>query len=222
MPSKSPGYTAAWTCGRIFDAMSWKNPSSKRIAALKVTLFTAALVPLAKLGHAAYTDSLGANPIEKITHLTGYWALTFLLITLSATPLRLLTGWSWWLRLRRMLGLFAFFYALLHVLTYLVLDQFFDWPAIAEDVFKRPYITVGFSVFLILLALAATSTNAMVRRLGGKRWQALHRWVYVAACGGVAHFIWLVKKDLTRPLTFAAILGLLLIVRLSRLLHSDK
>ncbi|WP_426994280.1 sulfite oxidase heme-binding subunit YedZ [Methylomonas sp. CM2] len=202
--------------------MSWKNPSRRQIAALKTLVFATALIPLVKLGYAGYAERLGANPIEKITHVTGYWALTLLLITLSATPLRLLTGWSWWLRLRRMLGLFAFFYALLHVLTYLVLDQFFDWPAIAEDVFKRPYITVGFSVFLILLALAATSTNAMVRRLGGKRWQALHRWVYVAACGGVAHFIWLVKKDLTRPLTFAAILGLLLIVRLSRLLHSDK
>lgn len=202
--------------------MSWKTPSSRQIAALKVLVFATALLPLAKLGYAAHADRLGANPIEKVTHVTGYWALTMLLIALSLTPLRLLTGRSWWLRLRRMLGLFAFFYALLHVLTYLVLDQFFDWPAIAEDVFKRPYITVGFSVFLILLALAATSTNAMVRRLGGKRWQALHRWVYVAACGGVAHFVWLVKKDLTRPLTFAAILGVLLIVRLSPLLHRDK
>lgn len=202
--------------------MSWKTPSSRQIAALKVLVFATALLPLVKLGYTAYADRLGANPIEKVTHVTGYWALTFLMITLSATPLRRLTGWSWWLRLRRMLGLFAFFYALLHVLTYLVLDQFFDWPAIAEDVFKRPYITVGFSVFLILLALAATSTNAMVRRLGGKRWQALHRWVYLAACGGVAHFVWLVKKDLTRPLTFAAVLGVVLIVRLSPLLHRDK
>jgi methionine sulfoxide reductase heme-binding subunit len=129
------------------------------------------------------------------------------------TPLRRWTGWNWLIKLRRMLGLYAFSYALLHFTTYFWLDQFFDWMEIAKDVVKRPFITVGFSAFILLLPLAITSTNAMVRRLGGRRWQMLHRWVYGIATLGVVHFWWLVKKDIREPLVFAAILATLLLVR---------
>jgi methionine sulfoxide reductase heme-binding subunit len=194
--------------------MKLKNLSNQTIAIIKTMVFLLALIPLAKLGWLAYQDSLGANPIEKVTRTTGYWTLTFLMITLSATPLRQLTGWLWLIRLRRMLGLFAFFYAFLHFSTYLVLDQFFDWDSIIKDIAKRPYITVGFLAFLLLIPLAITSTDGMIRRLGGKRWKLLHRAVYFCAVGGVIHYWWLVKKDLTNPITFAVILGLLLGFRL--------
>ncbi|OAI08596.1 hypothetical protein A1353_24835, partial [Methylomonas methanica] len=154
---------------------------------------------------------------------TGYWALTFLLITLAVTPLRRLLGWSWLMRLRRMLGLFAFFYAALHFSTYLVLDQFFDWDAIGKDIVKRPYITIGFSAFVLLIPLAMTSNDAMIRRLGGKRWKLLHSVIYLCAIAGVVHFYWLVKKDLTNPIIFAASLSLLLGMRfLFRFLNADK
>ena len=184
--------------------------------AAKGLVFLAALIPFVKLAWLGWNDGLGANPIEKITRTTGYWTLTFLLITLTATPLRTLSGWNWPVRWRRMLGLFAFFYACLHFLTYLVLDQFFDWPAIVKDIAKRPYITVGFPAFVMLIPLALTSTNNMVRRLGGKRWKMLHRLVYVIAIAGVVHFWWLVKKDITEPLQFAAVLTLLLGFRFIR------
>ena len=183
-------------------------------ALLKPTVFGLCLLPLALLLYGAYQDDLGANPIEKITHNTGFWALTFLLLTLTATPLRWLSGWSWPLRLRRMLGLFSFFYACLHFLTYLVLDQFFDFAAISQDILKRPYITVGFSAFILLIPLAITSHQAMIRRLGGQRWLQLHRLIYPIAIAAVLHFIWLVKKDLSRPLLFAALLSGLLLIRL--------
>lgn len=184
--------------------------------AAKGLVFLAALIPFVKLAWLGWNDGLGANPIEKITRTTGYWTLTFLLITLTATPLRTLSGWNWPVRWRRMLGLFAFFYACLHFLTYLVLDQFFDWPAIVKDIAKRPYITVGFPAFVMLIPLAVTSTSNMVRRLGGKRWKMLHRLVYVIAIAGVVHFWWLVKKDITEPLQFAAVLTLLLGFRFIR------
>ncbi|QSA95781.1 sulfite oxidase heme-binding subunit YedZ [Methylococcus sp. EFPC2] len=180
---------------------------------LKVIMFAAALIPLGKLVYEGLNDGLGANPIEKITHVTGWWALSFLLLSLSITPLRRITGWSWWMRLRRMLGLYAFFYAGLHFLTYLVLDQFFDWPAIVKDIAKRPYITVGFPAFMLMIPLAITSTDAMIRRLGGKRWRLLHRLIYPIAVGGVVHFWWLVKKDIREPALFAALLAGLLIIR---------
>lgn len=183
-------------------------------ALLKPPVFGLCLLPLALLLYGAYQDDLGANPIEKITHNTGFWALTFLLLTLTATPLRWLSGWSWPLRLRRMLGLFSFFYACLHFLTYLVLDQFFDFAAISQDILKRPYITVGFSAFVLLIPLAITSHQAMIRRLGGQRWLQLHRLIYPIAIATVLHFIWLVKKDLSRPLLFAALLSGLLLIRL--------
>ena len=181
---------------------------------LKAALFALCLVPLARLTWLGTHHSLGANPIEYITHSTGWWTLTFLLITLSVTPLRRLTGWNWLLRLRRMLGLFAFFYVCLHFVTYIWLDQFFDWHSMVKDIAKRPFITVGFTAFLLLIPLAATSTNRMVKRLGARRWQRLHRAVYVIAVLGVLHFWWLVKKDIREPLLFAALLGLLFLVRL--------
>jgi sulfoxide reductase heme-binding subunit YedZ len=194
--------------------ISIKKLDNKIIAWVKITAFLLALIPLAKLGIGAYSDSLGANPIEKITRSTGYWTVTFLLISLTITPLRRFSGWNWLMRLRRMLGLFVFFYASLHFLTYLVLDQFFDWASIVNDIFKRPYITVGFPAFLLLVPLAVTSNNHMIKLLGGKRWLILHRLVYLCAVGGVVHYWWLVKKDLTNPLTFAVLLSLLLGIRL--------
>lgn len=187
--------------------------AERRLALVKKLVLLAVLSPLGYLLYRGLSDELGANPIEKITHFTGDWTLILLLTGLSASPLRWLSGWHWPLRLRRMLGLSAFFYACLHFATYLVLDQFFDWPAIVEDIVKRPYITVGFAVFLLLLPLALTSSDAAIRRLGGKRWRALHRLVYVCAAGGVVHYCWLVKKDLTKPLIFAAVFTGLMLLR---------
>ncbi|MEQ1620227.1 MAG: protein-methionine-sulfoxide reductase heme-binding subunit MsrQ [Methylococcales bacterium] len=194
--------------------MTFKYIDNKSLSCLKVVVFILALVPLCRLIYGGFNDALGANPIEKITHNTGYWTLTFLLITLAVTPFRQLSGWQWLVRLRRMLGLFAFFYGCLHFLTYLVLDQFFDWESILKDILKRPYITVGFPAFLLMIPLALTSTDAMIRRLGGKQWRLLHRLIYLSAIGGVVHYWWLVKKDLSNPIIFAAVLALLLGLRL--------
>ncbi|MFA6312369.1 MAG: protein-methionine-sulfoxide reductase heme-binding subunit MsrQ [Sterolibacterium sp.] len=187
--------------------------SQKQLSALKSLLFVACLLPLARLGWGSWSDQLGANPIEFITRSLGTWTLNFLLITLAISPLRKLTGWHWLLRLRRMLGLFAFFYVVLHLATYLWLDQFFDWPAILKDILKRPFITVGMSAFVLLVPLAATSSNAMIRRLGGKRWQQLHRSIYAIAIFAVVHYWWLVKQDVTLPAVYALLLALLLGVR---------
>lgn len=184
------------------------------MAVLKRGIFLVSLIPLLRLIGDGVLGQLGANPIEKIIRTTGYWTLTLLLVTLAVTPLRRLSGWSWPGRFRRMLGLFAFFYGCLHFLSYLVLDQFFDWPAIVKDIAKRPYITVGFAAYLLLFPLALTSTDAMIRRLGGKRWRVLHRLVYLIAVLGVAHFWWLVKKDISGPAIDAAILVVLLGFRL--------
>lgn len=181
---------------------------------LEPSVFLLGLLPAVVLLLDALSGGLGANPVEAITHRTGDWALRFLLITLAVTPLRQLTGWTWPGPLRRMLGLYAFFYATLHFLTYLVLDQFFDLTAIVEDIAKRPYITVGFTAFVLLIPLAVTSTNAMVRRLGGKRWKRLHRLVYLIGILGVVHYLWLVKADLREPLIYAAVLAVLLGARL--------
>jgi len=182
---------------------------------LKVAVFALATIPAVALGLDALRGQLGANPIEEITHRTGWWTLTLLLVTLAVTPLRRLTGWNGVVRFRRMLGLFAFFYAVLHLLTYVVLDLFFAFDVVLEDVMKRPYITVGFAAFLMLSSLALTSTRGWIRRLG-KRWQRLHRLVYVAALAGVVHFYWLVKADTREPLLFGAALALLLGARLRR------
>ncbi|MBV5324786.1 MAG: sulfoxide reductase heme-binding subunit YedZ, partial [Rhodospirillaceae bacterium] len=159
--------------------------------------------------YGAFADTLGANPIEFITRSTGTWTLVGLLATLSVTPLRQLSGRASLIRYRRMLGLFAFFYACLHFATYLWLDQFFDPAAIARDIAKRPFITVGFTAFTLLIPLAATSNHAMMRRLG-RRWQLLHRLIYLIAVLGVIHYLWLVKKDLTEPLLYGGMLALLL------------
>jgi sulfoxide reductase heme-binding subunit YedZ len=179
----------------------------------KPALFVVCLVPATLLLWDAFTGGLGANPIEEITHRTGDWTLRLLLVTLAVTPLRRLTGFTALVRLRRMLGLFAFFYASLHFLTWLVLDQFFDWQSIVADVIKRPYITVGFTAFVLLIPLAATSTNAMMRRLG-RNWTRLHRLVYVIGILGVIHFWWLVKADVLEPAIYAVILAVLLASRL--------
>ncbi|MFN3543390.1 MAG: sulfite oxidase heme-binding subunit YedZ [Thiobacillus sp.] len=171
------------------------------------------LLPAIRLVVLGMIDGLGANPIEFITRSTGTWALVGLLLTLSVTPLRHLTGQGRIVRYRRMLGLFAFFYACLHGLTYFWLDQFFDVAAIARDILKRPFITVGFAALVLLVPLAVTSTQAMMRRLG-RAWQRLHRAIYLAAGLGVLHYAWLVKKDLTEPLVYGAVLAVLLLSRL--------
>jgi len=167
-----------------------------------------------RLGWKAYSGGLGANPIEVITHSTGDWILIFLLITLSITPLRKLTGQLWLIRYRRMFGLFAFFYATLHFVTYIWLDKFFNVHEIWADVLKRRFITVGFTAFVLLIPLALTSTQGWIRRLGGKRWQTLHRLIYVSAIAGVIHYWWLVKADITKPAKYALVLSLLLGYRL--------
>ena len=179
----------------------------------KLWLFVACLGPLARLIGLGASGGLGANPIEFVTHSTGTWTLVGLLVTLSVTPLRRLTGRAELVRYRRMLGLFAFFYACLHFVTYIWLDQFFDLAGIGKDIVKRPFITVGFAAFVLLIPLAATSTRAIMRRLG-RRWQQLHRLVYLIAVLGVVHYLWLVKKDLTQPLIFGAVLAFLLVMRL--------
>ena len=196
--------------------MGWPvvfNPTPRQLSALKTALFLVCLIPLARLGRGLWNEQLGANPIEFITRSLGTWTLNFLLITLTVSPLRKLTGWHWLLRLRRMLGLFAFFYVVLHLSTYVWLDRFFDWQAILKDILKRPFITIGMSAFVLLLPLAATSNQAMIRRLGGKRWQQLHRSIYVIAIFGVVHYWWLVKKDVTLPALYAALLLVLLGIR---------
>jgi len=179
----------------------------------KFWIFWVCLLPLVRLIVLGAGGGLGANPIEFITHSTGTWTLVGLMATLSVTPLRRLTGRAELLRYRRMLGLFSFFYACLHFTTYVWLDQFFDPASIAKDIIKRPFITIGFTAFVLLIPLAVTSSHAMMRRLG-RRWQLLHRLIYPIALLGVVHYLWLVKKDLTEPLIYAAILALLLVARL--------
>jgi sulfoxide reductase heme-binding subunit YedZ len=184
--------------------MTW----SRRL--LKPGVFVACLAPLAALAWNAATDNLGANPIDAITDQTGIWTLRFLLITLAVTPVRRLTGWNRVIQLRRMLGLFAFFYGALHFVTYVWLDQFFLVQEIMADVILRPFITVGFLSFVLLIPLTVTSTTKMIKRLGGKWWQRLHRLVYGIALGGVVHYLWLVKADVQPPLMYGSLLALLL------------
>ncbi|HSK09085.1 MAG TPA: protein-methionine-sulfoxide reductase heme-binding subunit MsrQ [Vicinamibacterales bacterium] len=177
------------------------------------TVFLIALAPLLWLVWRTLTGRLGANPLEEITHETGIWTLRFLLATLAVTPVRRLTRWHALAPYRRTLGLFAFFYATLHLLTYVWFDQFFAWGEIVRDVAKRPFITAGFAAFVVMVPLALTSTAAMARRLGGRRWRALHRLAYVAAAAGVIHYWWLVKADTSSPRAYAALLAVLLLVR---------
>lgn len=180
---------------------------------LKAGVFAAGLGPALWLAYGAFADTLGANPIDVVTDETGTWTLRFLVLTLLVTPLRRWTGWNALVRFRRMLGLFAFFYGSLHFLTYLWLDQFFALDEIAKDVIKRPFITVGFTAFLLMVPLALTSTAGWIRRLGGRGWNLLHRLVYLSAIGGVVHYWWLVKADIARPLRYGVIVGILLLAR---------
>lgn len=193
--------------------MTLRAPTAGQLATIKTGLFLLCLGPAAWYLYGLFNDTLGANPIEAITKASGTWTLRFLLITLAVTPLRKLSGLNWLLRLRRMLGLFAFAYASMHFTTYIWLDQFFDWQAIPADILKRPFITVGFAAFVLLIPLAITSNNYLIRRMGGRRWQALHRSVYAIGILGVVHYWWLVKADISMPLLYASILAVLLGMR---------
>jgi methionine sulfoxide reductase heme-binding subunit len=180
---------------------------------LKPGVFVGALLPLAGLLLQAARGTLGADPVAVALNRLGLLALIFLLASLASTPAKVLFGWTWPIRLRRMLGLMAFFYATLHLLTYVCVDQRFDWPVLWADVTQRKFMVVGFAAFLLLVPLALTSTDASVRRLGFPRWKALHRLVYAAAVLAVVHFLWRVKLDIREPLTYAVVLGVLLLVR---------
>ena len=190
--------------------MSIPMPSDRAIRYLiKPLLFIICLVPFIVLTSGAVNDTLGVNPVEKLTLETGEWTLRLLLLTLAITPLRRISGHVWLVKLRRMLGLFTFFYACLHFTTYIWLDQFFDWQEILIDIPKRPFITVGFAAFVLLIPLALTSTNSMMRLLK-KRWVQLHKLVYVIAVLGCLHFLWVVKADTLEPLIYFVILLILL------------
>ena len=186
----------------------------KTIAVAKTFIWVACLTPLLRLGWKGLTGGLGANPIEFITLSTGTWTLVFLLATLAITPLRRLSGQSWLIRFRRLVGLFSFFYGVLHFITYVWLDKFFDVQDMIKDVAKRPFITAGFLAFLLLVPLAATSTAGAIRWMGGRRWQLLHRLIYVSGISAVVHFWWKVKADVRKPAIYAAVLGILLGLRL--------
>jgi sulfoxide reductase heme-binding subunit YedZ len=188
----------------------------------KPVVFLICLGPLAALGWQALHGELTANPIEFITHATGDWTLRFLIITLCVTPFRKILHLPELIRFRRMLGLFAFFYACLHFTTYIWLDKFFDLSEMWKDIAKRKYITVGLTAFLLLIPLAITSTAGWIRRLGGKRWQQLHRLIYFSAALGVIHYYWLVKSAVIRPLTYGAIVAVLLLWRLFASLSKKK
>jgi sulfoxide reductase heme-binding subunit YedZ len=190
----------------------------RTFARLRAALFATALLPLARLFYLGAAGGLGANPVETVIRSLGTWTLMALVVTLSITPLRLATGWAWPMRLRRMFGLFTFFYAVLHLAAYLWLDQWFDLAAIWKDVLKRPYVTAGFAAMLLLVPLAATSSNGWVRRLGGRNWQRLHRLVYAVAALAVLHFWWqkAAKNDVGEPFVYALVIALLLGVRVLR------
>lgn len=190
-----------------------KAPGKAWISRIRVIIFLLCLIPLARLIWLGFNDDLSANPIEFIERSTGYWSLFILLVTLGLSPVRLLTGRTWQLQYRRMLGLFMFFYACLHIATYLWLDYSFNWTDITKDIVKHPYVLVGASAFLLALPLAITSNNFMIRLLR-ERWKQLHNLVYLIAILGVVHFWWLVKKDLREPMLYALILALLLGIRI--------
>jgi sulfoxide reductase heme-binding subunit YedZ len=195
--------------------MSARSRESRwRRRLLKLGVGAAALTPAAVITFRFLTERLGANPIAEAMNQIGLWTLITLLATLACTPLKILLGWNWPLALRRMLGLVSFFYVCLHFAIYLVLDQFFDWQAIWEDIWKRKFITIGFLGFLLLVPLAVTSTNKMVKRLGFPRWKRLHRLVYLAGTAGVVHFVWRVKADFREPLIYAAVFLVLMLIRL--------
>jgi methionine sulfoxide reductase heme-binding subunit len=195
---------------------------SRHVRWIKPPVFLLCLGPAANLAWKGFHGGLGANPIETITHSTGTWTLTFLCVTLTVTPLRRLLKQNGLIRFRRMFGLFAFFYGCLHFTTYIWLDKFFDFPEMIKDVYKRPFITAGFTAFVLMWPLALTSTSGMIRRLGGRRWQMLHRLIYVSAVAGVIHYYWLVKSDETVPLRFAAVVAVLLGFRVLTYLLQKK
>jgi methionine sulfoxide reductase heme-binding subunit len=184
------------------------------IILLKIVVWALCLSPVSLLAWKATHDLLGANPLSEITLTTGHWTLYLLLTTLAISPLRKITRVNWLIRFRRLVGLFAFFYGCLHLMTYLWFDKAFDLHEIVKDIYKRPFITAGMTAWILMLPLALTSTGASIRWLGGKRWQKLHRLVYFSAIAGVVHFWWLVKRDLTRPEIMAAILIVLLAFRI--------
>ena len=190
------------------------NPSARQAGLIKATVFVLALVPLLRMVYLTVTGQL-VEPLEFITRGTGDWTLYFLCFTLAVTPLRRLTKWNWLVKLRRMLGLYMFFYAFLHFMTFLWFDHFFDVSEMWKDVLRRPFITVGFIAFVLLIPLAVTSTNAMVKRLGGKRWQWLHRLIYVIAPLAILHFWWMKagKHNFSEPIIYGTILGVLLLMR---------
>ncbi|NOY67640.1 MAG: sulfoxide reductase heme-binding subunit YedZ [Gammaproteobacteria bacterium] len=182
---------------------------------LKPVVFLICLIPFAYLLTGVFTENLGANPVEYLARSTGDWSLRFLLIVLAVTPLRRITGWRFLIKLRRMLGLFAFFYVTVHLLVYAVLDLTLDWSFLLEDILERPYITIGFTAWVLLIPLAVTSTNRMMRWLG-KRWKTLHKLVYLIGLLGVIHYWWLIKKDLQEPIIYATILFVLLAMRVNK------
>jgi sulfoxide reductase heme-binding subunit YedZ len=181
---------------------------------LRYAVILLCLAPFASLVLSGLIHRLGANPVEAITHSTGQWTLRLLLITLSITPLRKFTGWHWLGQFRRTIALFAFFYACLHLTTYLLFDHFFDWDEISKDIRKRPYVLLGFLSFVMLVPLATTSTDAMVKRLGGRNWKRLHRLAYLATAVGSLHYFWLVKRDISGPAVYITLLAVLLCLRL--------
>ena len=187
--------------------------TSKQITLFKTIFFLLALLPFSLLLLRGWNNDLGANPIETITDFTGIWTLRFLVITLAISPLRRFTGQAVLIRFRRMSGLFTFFYASMHFLTYIWLDQYFDWPYIIRDIAEHPYVIVGFTTFLILFSMAVTSPRFMVRKLG-KNWVKLHRLIYLAAFLASFHFIWLVKSDIREPLLYIALLSVLMLLRI--------
>ena len=190
------------------------NSTARQTSLIKAGVFLAALIPLARMVYLTVTGQL-VEPLEFITRSTGDWTLYFLCFTLAVTPLRRVSKWNWLVKLRRMLGLFMFFYAVLHFMTFLWFDHFFDLAEMWKDVLRRPFITVGFIAFVLLIPLAATSTNAMIRRLGGKRWQWLHRLIYVIAPLAILHFWWMKagKHNFTEPIIYGSILAVLLGLR---------
>ncbi len=190
--------------------------------ALKPAVFVVCSLPLAKLALDAFREHLTANPIAEVMNRLGFWALFLLIMSLAATPMKTLFGWTAQMRVRRMVGLFAFSYAALHFTTYLALDQAFDLSDIGRDIVKRKFITVGFAAFVLLVPLAVTSTDRAVKRLGFRRWKRLHRLVYVAASLGVIHFVWRVKADLLDPAIFGAVLLALFVVRLSAARRKER
>jgi len=182
---------------------------------LKVPVFLLGLAPIFWLGYRAWTGDLTANPIEFITHFTGDWTIRLIVMTLAITPLRRILGLPDLIRYRRMTGLFAFFYGCLHALTYFWLDQFFDFSGILKDVAKRPFITAGFTAFVLMIPLAVTSTAGWIRRLGGRRWRRVHSLIYVSALAGVVHYYWQVKSDIRLPVLYGMLVALLLCWRLT-------